>query len=61
MIIRVEHGYECGYCSKGMRAFCNRYGFDYIDFCHNGIEEEKLIATGDHMVLAMVERAHGRV
>lgn len=60
MKIRVEHGWAIGYCSKGQRQFAARHGFDWTDFLTNGIEEELLLATGDHMAQKLVESAHGQ-
>lgn len=49
-----------GYCSRGIRAFFQRHGLDFNDFLKNGIEEEKLINTGDYMALKAVEVARER-
>jgi len=48
-----------GFCASGTRKWFARYGLDYSDFLKNGIDEEKLLATGDPMALATVEQAHG--
>ena len=60
MKIRVEDGWAVGYCSKGQRAFATRHGFDWLDYLENGIDEERLLATGDYMAQKLVESAHGR-
>lgn len=47
-------------CAKGTRAFFITHRFDFQDFLKNGIDEDKLIATGDAMAKQVVEVAHGR-
>jgi len=47
-------------CSRGARAFFIRYGLDWDDFLKNGINSEKLEATGDAMAKRVVEVARGR-
>lgn len=60
MIIQVEHGWQMGYCSSGMRAFADRYKLDWNAFLQNGIEESELAKIDDHMVTKMIEVAHGQ-
>lgn len=60
MIIRVEHGWQMGYCSSGMREFATRYNLDWESFLLNGIEETELAKIDDHMVTKMIEVAHGQ-
>lgn len=59
MIIRVEHAWAIGYCSKGMRQVCLRYGLNWIDIVKNGIEEEELLKFDNQMMTAIVENARG--
>lgn len=47
-------------CSRGARLFFERHGLDWRSFLSEGIEAEKLIATGDAMALQVVEVARGR-
>jgi hypothetical protein len=47
-------------CSKGARAFFSRHHLDWEDFLRNGINSDKLEATGDAMALEVVEVARGR-
>lgn len=49
-----------GFCAKGVRLWFLRNGFDYSDFLKNGIDEERLLETGDPMARAAVEQAHGK-
>lgn len=44
-------------CSKGARTFFTRYGLDWNDFLKNGVEVEKVLATGDAMGKKVVEVA----
>lgn len=46
-----------GLCSRGARDFCDRERISWQDFIEDGIDAEKLIATGDHYALAVVEHA----
>ena len=63
MIIRMSHARAIicpngkGYCAEGMRLFAARHGFDYCDFALNGIDSERLLATGDAMAIRVVELA----
>lgn len=52
---------ELEYCNKGGRVFFKKHNLDWAKFVDEGIEAEKLIATGDAMALKVVERAkeHG--
>lgn len=63
MIVRIEHARKiagpnsAGYCVPGMKIFFDKHGLNFRDFVKNGIEAEKLIATGDHMALMVVDIA----
>jgi len=50
-------GRRKGFCARGARAFCMRHGLDWTAFLREGIEAERLLATGDAMALAVVEHA----
>jgi len=47
-------------CSKGAREFFARHNLDWSEFLRNGIEEDKLLNTGDAMARRVVEVARGR-
>ncbi len=54
-----------GFCLGRSREWFKRHGLDWRDFVRNGIDAEKLEATGDGLALALVaharkEAAHGR-
>lgn len=65
MIITLEHlagvpGFSArpGFCRSGGRTWAKRYGVDWNAFRHHGIDEAKLLATGDAFALALVAHAH---
>jgi hypothetical protein len=47
-------------CSRGARAFAERHNLDWQDFLRNGIPASKLEATGDAMIIKIVEAIRGR-
>lgn len=59
-MVTIEHIRQCEMCSDGTREFFKMHGFDWGDFLKNGIDAEKLAATGDAMALQVVEAARGR-
>jgi len=60
MRITISHGWEAGYCSKGMRDFAKRYGLNWEDFLSDGIEESELLKLNNHLTNKIVEVAHGQ-
>lgn len=58
--VRMHHIREARMCSRGARAFFIRHGLDWNLFLSEGIEAEKLVATGDAMAIQVVEVARGR-
>ena len=66
MIITTQHfrtipGFSRrpGFWVRGGRAWFERYGLSWRDFLANGIESEKLLATGDAFAIAIVRHAEG--
>ena len=59
MIITTTHFRKANYCVRLSREFCKRHGLDWDKFIRQGLPEEELIATGDHMAIRLVEIAHG--
>ena len=64
MIVTTRHlftipGYtrRAGFCRSGARAWFRRHGLDWQAFVRNGIEAERLEATGDGLALALVDWA----
>ncbi len=57
VVVRMEHLRRLGYCSRGVRAFCDRHNLDFMSFLTDGIGEDELAATGDGMALAAIEEA----
>lgn len=46
-----------GFCRGGARNWFRAHGMDWTDFVKQGIEAEKLEATGDALALALVKHA----
>jgi hypothetical protein len=55
--ITKKHARLCGYCSRGIKRHCERYGLDFREFFLRGLPEEQLTATGNHYMARMVEAA----
>ena len=56
--VTMRHARQCGFCSRGARAFFARHGLDWTAFLKHGIEADKLLATGDSMARKAVEAAN---
>jgi hypothetical protein len=46
-----------GFCRGGARRWAQAHGIDWKDFVRNGIDSERLAATGDAFALALVKWA----
>lgn len=64
MIVTLEHlrtipgfGNKPGFCSRGGRDWFAAHGLDWNAFRKEGIEAERLVATGDGLALALVAHA----
>lgn len=55
--VYLRHIRAAGMCANGTKTFFEKNGLDWRDFIHNGIEAEKLAATGDAMALQVVKVA----
>lgn len=57
--VTMRHLRSLGYCSRGARAWCERYGFDWLELVERGLPAEAVEATGDHYGLqaAAIARA----
>lgn len=60
MKITIHDFLASGYCVKGQRRWFAAQGFDFRDFVKNGIDAEKLEATGDYLVLKTVAEVRAR-
>jgi len=60
VIVYIEDAVEIGYCIKGIKEFCKRYGVDFRDLVRNGIEADKLLKIDNAMALKVVEYARNR-
>jgi hypothetical protein len=55
-------GARPGYCHRGARALCERYGLDWAAIVRDGgLPASRLIATGDALALHLVEHARREV
>jgi len=55
-------GSRPGYCHRGARALCERYGLDWAAIGRDGGRPaSRLIATGDALALHLVEHARQEV
>jgi len=61
LIVYHRHCRALLYCNKQLRVWFQDQGFDWADFLENGILAEKLLATGNAMVLPVVELAKKEV
>lgn len=48
-------------CRRGAQEFLRRHGISWQDFLASGVDEQRLIETGDAMALKVVEVARGRL
>lgn len=55
--VYVRHIRASNLCMRGARAWAARHNINYTDFLLNGIECDKLAATGDHFALTVVRLA----
>ena len=60
MIITLQDCRNSYYCSKGVRAFFDKYGLDYTAFLKNGIDSAIILDLNDSMGNKVVETARGR-
>lgn len=66
MQITFEHlhtfpgfGARPGFCHRGARALCERYGLDWAEIVRaGGVDESVLYNTGDALALMLIEHAH---
>lgn len=60
MIVTFADARSLGYCSRGLRSFCEQHGIDWREFVRNGIDEQNLAGITDPMVQRVIERARLR-
>ena len=62
MNIKISDCKKVHFCSRGIRAFFDKYGLDYTDFIKNGIDSEVLLEKtfNDSMAKQVVEHKRGR-
>ncbi len=57
MIITMQHVRANGHCVLLTRTWFIRHNLDFKAFLKDGIESDILLATGDALALAVVEKA----
>ncbi|MDR1890108.1 MAG: hypothetical protein LBQ81_12150 [Zoogloeaceae bacterium] len=50
----VQFAGKQGFCAKGCRAWAKQNGFDWMEFVREGIDADRLAATGNPMALALI-------
>lgn len=60
MIITIDDIRQAGICVAGARPWFRQHGLDFADMLKNGIEAERLLATGDAMAIRVVEMKQER-
>lgn len=65
LIVTIQHLHtvptwttRTGYCAKQSRAFFSEHGLDWLEFVREGIDAERLLATGNALAEHLV--AHAR-
>lgn len=55
IIYRPDDARRAGYCVKGQREWAKRHNLDFRKWVREGLPEDVLLATGDHMAVRMIE------
>lgn len=55
--VTMRHIRQCKMCSRGARAFFDRYGMDWSEFLRAGVPVEALEQTGDAMAIQVAQAA----
>ncbi len=58
--VTIQDLRDARYCLAGVRPWFRRHGFDWQDFLANGIEADRLRATGDALVEPVILQAEAR-
>lgn len=57
IMLRIHHIHDCGYCSRGARAWAQRHNFNYTEFLTVGINVERIEEVGDHFAIEVCQYA----
>lgn len=57
VMVTMKHIRQCKMCSRGARAFFDRYGLDWSEFLRSGLPAEDLEQTGDAMAIQVAAAA----
>lgn len=60
MIVTINDVRAAGLCVRGAREWSERHGFDFQDFIRNGIEADRLLASGDALSQRVIEKKRER-
>lgn len=60
MIITIQHARDAGLCVHGLRHWFERHDLDFRAFLRDGIDADLVLASGDAMVLRVVEYAQAQ-
>ena len=55
--VTLEHTRRLRYCTRGVRAWCQIRGIDFLRLADEGIPAEELEATNDHMAIEAAKLA----
>jgi hypothetical protein len=58
--VRLSDLRTARYCLAGVRPWFRRHGFDWQGFLDEGLEAERLEATGDALVAPVIRAAEAR-
>jgi hypothetical protein len=56
-LVQVRHLRAAGYCTAGIRVFCDRHGLDFRRVMTHGIPVLEAEATGDALAVEVAARA----
>jgi len=57
VVVRTKHARRLGFCSSGIKAHCERHGFDFRRFILEGLPAEELEGIDNHYIAMMVREA----
>ena len=59
MIATWNQAKELGYCSSGLRRWCESHGIETLDFVRNGLDTDWLRKQNDAMASRLADYAEG--
>lgn len=61
MIVTSQDCLKCGFCPKGIHAWCKSHGIDTLEFLKHGLDAEEVIRIGDAFGLRALAKAERRI